>query len=225
MSASRERILSRLRASRPAQPLPVPDLDQHYQPRLRDESLAERVARFRTGIESFHAEVHFSTEADWPALLARLCADKGVASLLYGADTPAGSRLDPAGFSTTALRPWAGRVEDFKRELFHQVDAGFTQTLGAIAETGTLILWPSAAEPRTLSLVPPIHFALLDARRIHQTFFHAIRDGGWASGLPTNALLVSGPSKTADIQQTLAYGAHGPKELVVIVTNAEGDGQ
>jgi hypothetical protein len=45
----------------------------------------------------------------------------------------------------------------------------------------------------------------------------------WAAGLPTNALLISGPSKTADIQQTLAYGAHGPKELIVLVINAEGD--
>jgi len=47
----------------------------------------------------------------------------------------------------------------------------------------------------------------------------------WAGGLPTNALLISGPSKTADIQQTLAYGAHGPKELIVLVINAEGDVQ
>ena len=43
--------------------------------------------------------------------------------------------------------------------------------------------------------------------------------------MPTNALLISGPSKTADIQQTLAYGAHGPKELIVLVINAEGEPQ
>ena len=39
----------------------------------------------------------------------------------------------------------------------------------------------------------------------------------WAAGLPTNVLLVSGPSKTADIEQVLAYGAHGPRELIVLV--------
>ena len=39
----------------------------------------------------------------------------------------------------------------------------------------------------------------------------------WAAGMPTNALLISGPSKTADIEQTLAYGVHGPKELIVLI--------
>jgi L-lactate dehydrogenase complex protein LldG len=40
--------------------------------------------------------------------------------------------------------------------------------------------------------------------------------------MPTNALLVCGPSKTADIQQTLAYGAHGPRELVVLLCHPQG---
>jgi L-lactate dehydrogenase complex protein LldG len=39
----------------------------------------------------------------------------------------------------------------------------------------------------------------------------------WSAGLPTNVILISSPSKTADIQQTLAYGAHGPKQLVVVM--------
>jgi len=44
-----------------------------------------------------------------------------------------------------------------------------------------------------------------------------IRAQGWAQSMPTNAVLISGPSKTADIEQTLAYGVHGPKELIVLV--------
>ena len=167
--SARDRILAKLRGARPAEPLAHPDPAPHYAARARNESKAERLARFRTGIEGFHADVHVTTEADWPSLLARLCADKGVGTLLFGAQTPAGRRLDPATFAGTTLRPWAGRVEDIKADLFHTVDAGFTQTRGAIAETGSLILWSSADEPRTLSLVPPIHFALLDARHIHAT--------------------------------------------------------
>ena len=219
--SARDRILTKLRGSQPAQPDPLPDLAAHYAPRARGEAKAARLARFRTGIEGFHAEVHVSSEADWPALLARLCADKQVGTLMFGANTPAGRRLAEAGCDATTLRPWAGQFEDIKADLFHRVDAGFTQARGAIAETGSLILWPSTAEPRTLSLVPPVHFVLLDARSIHATFFDALRAEQWSDRLPTNALLISGPSKTADIQQTLAYGAHGPKELVILLLNSE----
>jgi len=223
--SARDRILAKLRAGQPAQPLPAPVLDEHFGPRAGTDSPAQRLARFRTGIESFHAEVHITSEAGWPALLASLCADKKVATLLYGADTPAGRRIAEAPFAGIMPRAWAGPVEGLKADLFHRIDAGFTQTRGAIAETGTLIVWPSEAEPRTLSLVPPIHFALLDARHIHPSFFDAIHAENWPAGMPTNALLISGPSKTADIQQTLAYGAHGPKELIVLVINAEGEPQ
>ena len=73
-----------------------------------------------------------------------------------------------------------------------------------------------------MSLVPSVHFVLLDVATIHSDFHSAITTEGWKDGLPTNALLVCGPSKTADIQQTLAYGAHGPRELVVLLRHAAG---
>ena len=68
-----------------------------------------------------------------------------------------------------------------------------------------------------MSLVPPVHFAILHTDRLYATFAQAVADQDWAGGMPTNALLVSGPSKSADIEQTLAYGVHGPKELIVIL--------
>ena len=109
--------------------------------------------------------------------------------------------------------------------MFRDTPAGLTAARAAIAETGTLILWPDAQEPRLMSLVPPLHIVLLDAGKIYNTFYEAMTSEAWADpasgGLPTNALLISGPSKTADIQQTLAYGAHGPKELVVLMLTEE----
>jgi L-lactate dehydrogenase complex protein LldG len=69
-----------------------------------------------------------------------------------------------------------------------------------------------------MSLVPPLHFVLVEAARIHATLDEAMRVQRWAERMPTNALLISGPSKSADIEQTIAYGVHGPKALVVIVT-------
>jgi len=128
---------------------------------------------------------------------------------------PGGERGTVTGSLT--LIPYDRPVEAFKEQLFESIDAGLTSTSGAIAETGSLILWPSAREPRLLSLVPHIHVALLRADALYDTFWQAMRDNRWAEGMPTNALLISGPSKTADIEQTLAYGVHGPKRLIVVV--------
>jgi L-lactate dehydrogenase complex protein LldG len=108
-------------------------------------------------------------------------------------------------------------VEELKGALFTDIDAGFTAVRSAIAETGSLVLWPSPEEPRLLSLVPPLHVALLSSATIRETFLETIREEGWARRMPANALLISGPSKTADIEQTLAYGVHGPKRLVVVL--------
>ncbi len=101
--------------------------------------------------------------------------------------------------------------------MFNDTPASLTGTLGAIAATGSLILWPTREEPRLMSLVPPVHFALLKASEIRDNFYEVQQEFEWAQGMPTNALLVSGPSKTADIEQVLAYGAHGPKDLVVLI--------
>lgn len=72
-------------------------------------------------------------------------------------------------------------------------------------------------EPRLLSLVPPVHIALVDAKNIYCNFADALTAGNWQAGMPTNALLISGPSKTADIELTLAFGVHGPREVIVLV--------
>ena len=108
-------------------------------------------------------------------------------------------------------------IEQWKPALFSDIDVGITTTRGGIAETGSLILWPDSAEPRLLSLVPPVHITLLEAGAIYNTFADAMQKQSWAEQMPTNALLISGPSKTADIEQTLAYGIHGPKQLIVLI--------
>lgn len=85
-----------------------------------------------------------------------------------------------------------------------------------IAHTGTLMLFPTPEEPRSQSLVPPVHICLFDASKMYDDFYSAMQGEHMAEGMPTNVVLVSGPSKTADIQLTLAYGAHGPRDMVVL---------
>jgi L-lactate dehydrogenase complex protein LldG len=107
-------------------------------------------------------------------------------------------------------------IEESKDLLFG-IDAAITTTRGGIAETGSLILWTTPDEPRLMSLIPPIHIAVLHAETIYNTFWEVVNTEQWNSGMPTNALLISGPSKTADIEQTMVYGVHGCKELVVLL--------
>ena len=124
---------------------------------------------------------------------------------------PSGLHARPAATFVKTAAKFDALVE------IENVDAGLTSTGGAIAETGSLWLWPTQDEPRLLSLVPPIHIAVLDADSIDNTFYELMTSQRWSTSMPTNALLISGPSKTADIEQTLAYGVHGPKELLVLV--------
>jgi L-lactate dehydrogenase complex protein LldG len=152
--------------------------------------------------------------------LAELVAAKRHGSLLLAPDTPHGARAAEALRALPQgpqLRSFDQPLEQWKDELFNGIDAAFTGSRAGIADTGTLIVWPDVQEPRTMSLVPPVHYVLFDASRLYQNFHQAMTVEGWRNGLPTNSLLISGPSKTADIQQTLAYGAHGPRELIVLV--------
>ncbi len=214
--SARDAILNRLR-QRSGEDLAIPDCDFSVLERP-DWSTAEKLDRFQQAIESVHGEVHRCREDNWIGTLAGLLADRGVSNLLIsrnhdiGRSLMASDRKDLPG-----LLIYDEPIESWQEHLFTQVDAGITSTRGGIAETGSLILWPTPEEPRLMSLVPPIHVALLRASELYTTFHQALMAQTWSSGMPTNALLVSGPSKTADIEQTLAYGVHGPKELIVLV--------
>ncbi|UVJ44711.1 lactate utilization protein [Pseudomonas sp. LS1212] len=181
---------------------------------------SQRITQLRKLMEAVHTEIHLSTGQDWPQLLAQLLRERQLPSLLIAPGTPHGQRVTEywqqhSGLPT--LKAYDRPVEEWKAELFNDTPASLTATLGAIAATGSLIVWPTPQEPRLMSLVPPVHFALLKASEIQDNFYQVQQQHKWAQGMPTNALLISGPSKTADIEQVLAYGAHGPKDLVVLI--------
>jgi L-lactate dehydrogenase complex protein LldG len=219
---ARESILGRLRATNISDKPPLPDVKAWFDAHRRNEDLPQRISRLRTAMEAVKTEFHDVTETDWPEVLLRVAATKGIRNLLIGTNTALGATLEARDLGPLELLRYKQPIEAWRDILFDTVDASLTSARSAVAEIGSVILWPTPAEPRLMSLVPHIHFVLLDAATIHSDLHSAITSEGWKDGLPTNALLIGGPSKTADIQQTLAYGAHGPKELIVLLRHAQG---
>jgi L-lactate dehydrogenase complex protein LldG len=223
--SAREAIFGKLRAASVADAPALPDVAAWYAAQRRTENTAQRTARLRAALEAARTEVHVVSHSNWTAKLLQLCSEKQLHSLLVGNNTPHGAAMQSCAPHSLQVLRYEQPIAKWQGLLFDRVDASLTLAKSAIAETGSLILWPTPAEPRLMSLVPSVHFVLLDEAAIHADFHAAMTAEGWANGMPTNALLISGPSKTADIQQTLAYGAHGPKELVLLLLQAEGESE
>ena len=109
-----------------------------------------------------------------------------------------------------------GDVAPNASDIFHY-DVGITTAQAAIAETGTLVLDAAKERHRLASLVPPVHVAIVDAASIFQTLGEALAFIYKNNDISPAVTFITGPSRTADIELTLAIGVHGPQELYVIV--------
>jgi L-lactate dehydrogenase complex protein LldG len=107
-----------------------------------------------------------------------------------------------------------------------KVRVGVTGIDAALAATGSLILTSGAGKYRQVSLLPDLHIAVMRATQISadlESWFALQRERGLDRfSAPANTVIITGPSKTADIAQELILGAHGPCEVhIVLLKNAE----
>ncbi len=107
-------------------------------------------------------------------------------------------------------------LRDASEEALFEAGCGVTGVRFAVAETGSLVVCSGPGRPRRLSLVPPVHVAVIDESQIVADFGDVLaefRDGS----LPSNLVVVTGPSRTADIAQRLVKGVHGPARVECLV--------
>jgi L-lactate dehydrogenase complex protein LldG len=212
---SRERILARIRqlqgrgGTRPSQAeLEAVETYVRAHPRGTLPPVEpDLVARFRARAEAMQStseEIAGKSEAA-PAVARYL---KSGNLSLTGCVWPQLADLDWRGVGL-ALEP---------REANGSDAVGVTDAFAAIAETGTLVFASGPDAPSTVSLLPETHVAVLDARRIvpHMEDAWALLRAEFGQ-LPRAINFVSGPSRTADIDQTIVMGAHGPYRVHIVV--------
>jgi L-lactate dehydrogenase complex protein LldG len=213
--SSRDRILARIRraqgrgASRPSQ-AELQAIESYLRAHPRGtlpKVEGDLLARFRARAESMQSTTdEVAAEAEIPAAVARYLTTNKLP--LAGCVWPRLAHLEwkAAGL---ALEPRAANGEDA---------VGVTGAFAAIAETGTLVLASGPDTPASASILPETHVAVLSAQRIVAHMEDAFALAREAVGqLPRAIHFVSGPSRTADIDQTIVLGAHGPSRVHVIV--------
>jgi L-lactate dehydrogenase complex protein LldG len=175
------------------------DLVTRFMQRAGDmESTIERVA----SVGEIPARV--ARYLDALELPAALAAQKSHAGVCW----PEFAKLDwpGAGLSIEA-RPTIG-----------QDRLGITSVFCGIAETGTMVILPGVETPTATTLLPDTHIAVLRAGRIvpgmEEAFALVIRE---RSSMPRAVNLISGPSRTGDIEQTIVLGAHGPFRVHILL--------
>lgn len=103
------------------------------------------------------------------------------------------------------------------KQPIEEIDISVGTALRGVAETGSVLIRSGSGRGRLLSILPPVHVVLLreaDLVMNHRDWFSETNFGNSESAL----LLITGPSRTADIEKTLIIGVHGPQHLYVILT-------
>jgi L-lactate dehydrogenase complex protein LldG len=122
-----------------------------------------------------------------------------------------------------ALRTEPGGLEILQGRAQPDDPVGLSHAIAGAAETGTLFLTSGPANPSTLNFLPETHQIVVLANDIAGSY-----EEGWAKlrsiygagNMPRTVNLISGPSRTADIEQTMVMGAHGPRNLLVLIAGA-----
>jgi len=216
--AARENILNRIRAAQGRAGAPTPreraavvDYISAHPQSPRPKSDWEPVARFRDralGLASTLAEV--PSLAGVPQAVAAYLASNSLP--LAAVCWPEFTTLDWRG-AGVAVEARAARESDL---------VGITGCFCAIAETGTLMLLSGPDTPPGASLLPETHIAIVNSNRIVRGMEDAweLLRAERPLALPRAVSFISGPSRTADIEQTVTLGAHGPYRVHIILLGA-----
>lgn len=202
MSSARDNILNRIRSAQSGrEPGPTPGL-------IRPAINPDHLAQFREKLELGGGSL--SEVASYAEAISLISA------FLKEQQLPLKLRLAPK----LKHLQWANDIEVSYGKSNGDDLVSVTPAFCAIAETGSVILLSGPQSPTSLNYLPDVHFVLVEASQLLPHLEDAWVKLRQQSAVPRAINVITGPSKTADVEQTLQIGAHGPRQLRVIFIGA-----
>lgn len=225
MDSARARVLARIRRSSPkgdeaVRIAAVEHRLQHPQRNLVPErgqgDEARRIAVFTRMMEAVGGTVEVLDDVnDVPGAVA-----------VYLRNTNRPAEIRRGKDERLAILPWhraqtlevkEGRAEDADT-------ASLTHAFAGVAESGTIVQLSGPDNPTTLNFLPEAHIVLLDAKDLDASYEESwvrLREIYGPGQMPRTVNMISGPSRTADIEQTIVRPAHGPRDMHVIIIKSQ----
>lgn len=175
---------------------------------------AAKIALFMDEAQRADADVRsLASVADVPQVVATILKEAGC------------TKLKAAPHKTLQAMDWADVDVSYGRGAGED-HVGLSVAYAGVAETGTLVMVSGPATPTTLNFLPDIHVVVLHNEQIYANYEEV-----WAKlrreakpevpMMPRTVNWITGPSRTADIEQTLLLGAHGPRKLIILLIDAQ----
>ena len=207
---ARDSILSKVRTAlgRNSGQAPPPPPDIYFNP--PGLTLEERIDAFTAALEALAGKVHRVTGAD--------AARNQVERLVEGKTSVASNSPVLADCGILGIDGVRGGFTDREqlRDACAIADFGISSADYALANTGTLVMLASPTEQRLISLLPPVHIAVVPVSRLLSSLDELLTIHALPADVTSSMVLITGPSRTADIEQILVRGVHGPGEVHVV---------
>lgn len=178
-------------------------------PSIASEAVLER---FAAQVKAASATMARVRKGDAPAALAEWLRERNLPKAVrMGAD----ARLMAIDWASAGLETGFGPTGGSDLN-------GVSHAFGAVAETGTLVLASGQDNPTTLNFLPENHIVLVSASDVAATYeeiWPRLRAAYGERAMPRTVNMITGPSRSADIEQTLILGAHGPVRLHILVVD------
>ncbi len=220
MSASRNQILGRIRSNLEEAAAPMRETPDMLEKRLASRPrgiIPSRVDKDAAGLVDLFVARAEKVNATVARLPSADAIPDAVAEYLAGENLPAAFRM--ADNPELRAVPWDKRPAlEVKTGPSDGADiVGLSKAVCGVAETGTLMMMSGPNSPITLNFLPETHVVVVKRSEIKAAYedgWDLVRDKG---ALPRSVNMVTGPSRTGDIEQTIYLGAHGPRRLHILV--------